>query len=90
MNAKRTSYVTRQNVLDLLTDAESADVSNAESTRLSEGEEYLDLQHLEAGVRRAIATTTVTGNALARRAVHPDSWRKILACLADASAAKAS
>ncbi len=81
-NDKHLAYVTRESVLSLLTDEENASVSSAESTRLSEGEEYLDLQHLDSGVRRALATTTVTGNALPRRAVHADTWRKILTQLA--------
>jgi len=89
-NEMHLAYVTRESVLSLLTDAENASVSNAESTRLSEGEEYLDLQQLDSGVRRALAMTTVTGNALPRRAVHDDTWKKILALLSQSRIARAS
>jgi hypothetical protein len=75
--------ITRARVLSLLSDAENAAVSHAESTRLSEGELYLDLKQLGSGVRRALATTTVTAHALPRRAVSAETWAKILAYLAD-------
>ena len=73
---------TRAHVLSLLTEAESALVNDTEPTRLSEGELYLDLTQPSSGVRRAIATTTVTAHALPKRAVSAESWARILAFLA--------
>lgn len=49
--------------------------------RLRRGDEYVDLQNLEAGVQRARRTMSPTGGELARRAVRPDTWEKLLAYL---------
>jgi len=52
-NDLRTETVTRDNVLKLLSDDEVASVSTAETApRLLDGEEYLDLEHLDRGVQR--------------------------------------
>lgn len=72
----------RESIFGLLTERERASVAGAGAMRLAEGEEYLDLSQVDRGVRRALATTTVTGNAIARSAVHDDTWRKILSYLA--------
>lgn len=83
-NANRKDLITRETILGLLSDEEVALVSTTESaSKLSGAEEYLDLQHLELGVQRATASTNVVmGHTIARRAVHPETWRKILAKLA--------
>lgn len=58
-------------------------MSNAETaTRLANEEEYIDLEQLEQGVRRAPANATPTSRMLSRKAVHQDTWTKILAVLA--------
>jgi hypothetical protein len=82
MTREQVPSPSRESVFGLLTELERASVASGGATRLSEGEEYLDLRHVERGVRRALATTTVTGNAIARRAVHDDTWRRILGYLA--------
>lgn len=74
----------RDSVCSLLTAPERASVSDGASTRLTQGEEYVDLLHIDRGVCRAVATTTVTGQVVARRAVHADSWRRVLAHLVSA------
>ena len=52
-DAKR-AEVARENILKLLSDEEVAKVSTAEAASgLTEGTEYLDLEHLEQGVQRA-------------------------------------
>jgi hypothetical protein len=78
---ERAEFVTRDKLLKLLSDAEIAKVSNAETaTGLAEGSEYLDLEHLDKGVQRSHAGTKITiGNALPRSAVSPDTWGKLLA-----------
>jgi hypothetical protein len=82
-NDKRTAYITRDSLLKLLSDDELARVSNAETAdHLSDGEEYLDLERLDQGVCLARGTTTVMGRVLARKAVHEDTWGKIMTQLA--------
>ena len=47
MNTQRSQYVTRDSILKLLSDDEVASVSTAETAaRLTDGDEYLDLEHL--------------------------------------------
>jgi hypothetical protein len=83
-NAKRAEQVTRDTILKLLSDEETARVSTAETaSRLSEGAEYVDLEHLDRGVQRAKAAAGVTiGHVLPRSAVSSQTWSKILAQLA--------
>ncbi len=71
---------TRNNVLKLLSDAEVARVSTAETAAtLSPGEEYLDLDHLEEGVRVATLTRYMsTANLLPKSTVADATWRAIL------------
>jgi len=77
---KRIDYLTRDGVLKLLSDDEAASVSNAESAeKLSEGDEYLDLEHLDEGVRKADGLIVDMGRVLPRKAVHEITWSKILA-----------
>jgi hypothetical protein len=75
----------REDIMKLLSDDENARVSNAEAKPLPVGEEYVDLDDLEAGVQKATAEMTA-GDAtgiLPRSAVHDETWTKILAQLAD-------
>lgn len=83
-DAKRAEQVARDNILKLLSNEEIAKVSTAEAASgLTEGGEYLDLEHLDQGVQRAKASTKVTmGHALPRSAVCGETWSKILARLA--------
>jgi hypothetical protein len=81
-NDKRADYVTRETIIDLLSDDEVAQVSTAEAAaRLVNGEEYLDLEHLNLGVQQAYGTTTSTGNVLPKKSVHGATWTKIAALL---------
>ena len=79
----RVELVTRETVLMLLTDAETAKVSTAEAAAgLSDGAEYLDLEHIDEGIQRAIASTKLTmGHVIPRSAVSDLTWTKILAQL---------
>jgi hypothetical protein len=80
---ERTAYLTRDGILKLLSDDEVARVSTAEvAARLSDGDEYLDLGHLDLGVRRALGTNAPMGRVLPRKAVHEKTWGKILTQLA--------
>ena len=85
----KTEHVTRENILMLLSDDEVASVSTAETmVRPLDGEEYLDLEDLEQGVRSAIGTTPQMGRLLLRRAVHQNTWEKIQKQLAALHTAK--
>jgi hypothetical protein len=83
-DAKHAELVARDDILKLLSNDEIAKVSSAEAASgITEGGEYLDLEHLNEGVQRAKAATKVTmGHALPRSAVSGETWRKILAQLA--------
>ncbi len=81
-NDKRADYVIRDHILGLLSDVEVASVSNAETApRLANGDEYVDLEHIEQGVQRAGASATPMGRVLPKKAVHEDTWTKILSHL---------
>ena len=87
-NDLRTETVTRDNVLKLLSDDEVASVSTAETaTRLLDGEEYLDLEHLDRGVQKTTKSPTVMAGVLPRRTVRKDTWGKIVALLGQPSSA---
>ena len=82
---KRIDYLTRDGVMKLLSDDEAASVSNAESAaHLDEGDEYLDLEHLDEGVRKADSLIVDMGRVLPRKAIHEITWSKILAVVGDA------
>jgi hypothetical protein len=84
---KRTSYVTRDSILKLLSDDEIARVSTAETAaHLTNGDEYLDLEKLDQGVRHANGTPTPMGRVLPRKSVHAQTWSKILTHLESARA----
>jgi hypothetical protein len=81
-NDLRAENVVREGVLKLLSDDEVAKVSTAEAAvRLLDGEEYLDLEHLDQGVQRATGAATTMRGVLPRRTVHKDTWSQILAQL---------
>ena len=83
--AERAEHIARDTILKLLSDEENANVSSAEgSAGLSQEEEYVDLEHLDRGVQRADAAMTkgTIGHIAPRRAVHGETWSKILAQLA--------
>ncbi len=78
----RTEYLTRDSILKLLSDAEIATVSTAETaSRLAEGDEYLDLEHLDRGVRRAAGVRIPMRDILAKNAVAETTWTQIVSQL---------
>ncbi len=82
-HSKRTEYVTRDSILKMLSDVENARMCMAETALgLSDGDEYLDLEHIARGVRRAGGTVSPMGAVLPRKAVNADTWNRILAQLA--------
>jgi hypothetical protein len=82
-NMTKTEHVTRDNILMLLSDDEVASVCTAETAvRPLEGEEYLDLDDLDQGIRSSLGTSPPMSRLLFRRAVHEKTWEKILKQLA--------
>jgi hypothetical protein len=78
-NDPRTDYETRDSIMKLLSDDEIASVSTAETAaRLSDGDEYVDLEQLAQGVQRAHGTAINMGVVLPRKAVHEQTWSKIM------------
>jgi len=81
-NPKRIDYIARDSILKLLSDTELAQVSTAEeAVGLAAGDEYLDLEHLEEGVRKAPVVAAAASRMLPRSAVSDETWRKIQAVL---------
>ena len=79
-DSNRNELVFRENILKLLSDDEVASVSTAEAaSSLASGEEFLDLEQLGRGVQKARSTAPAMGRVLPRKAVHDQTWRKILA-----------
>ncbi len=79
----RAGFVQRETIIELLTDDEASQVSKAETAvKLTEGEEFIDLQRLDRGVRRANGVLVHMGNILSRKAVHERTWSTIVKLLA--------
>ncbi len=81
---KRTEYITRDTILKLLSDDEVARVSTAEAAaQLVDGDEYVDLRVPDQGVRKALGLATAPmGDVLPRKAVHQQTWARIVGLLA--------
>ena len=78
--------LTRDHILQLLSDGEFASFSGASTEApLRRGQQYLDLGHLAQGVQRADGSPTSTADFLPRHAIHEDTWRRILRQLKAAS-----
>ena len=76
---KKAEYLIRDSILRLLSDDEIAKVSTAETkATLLDGDEYIDLEQLHRGVRRALGTTTPMYRVLPKKAVRPQTWKNIL------------
>ena len=77
---KRT--LTRESILELLTDAEVARVSTAEgAVQLVEGDDYVDLADPGSGIHQAHAGAA-SRDALPRSAVSDVTWSKIISIVA--------
>jgi hypothetical protein len=78
-NDQRKQYLTREAILNVLSDEENAKVSTAEGApALTNGEEYLDLEGIDLGVQRVSAGSSVAvGHVIPRAAVSNETWSKI-------------
>lgn len=83
-NDTRSQYATRESIMKLLTDNEVAAVSTAESssTRMSDGDEYIDLKKIDQGVQKANSKSGSMANFLPKKAVGGETWKKIVGHLA--------
>lgn len=81
---ERTEYLTRDTILRLLSDDEVACVRNVETaSSLADGDEYVDLEHPDHGIRRAIEKpATPMGYVLPRKVVRGRTWRDVVILLA--------
>ncbi len=69
-------------LLELLSEEETARVVSAETSWLCEGDEYVDLDAIDRGVQRADATIGHERHrVLARRAIHKKTWKRVVARL---------
>lgn len=76
------SHVMRDAILDLLTNEEVAAVQREANARLMRaGEEYIDLEHVELGVRQASGLSIPRGYVLPRTAVSDMTWHRIVRTL---------
>ncbi|MCE9576249.1 MAG: hypothetical protein K8W52_24075 [Deltaproteobacteria bacterium] len=69
-------------ILALLTQAERGWLTAAARAPLAEGDDFLDLDHLERGVRQAPSGDLAFTRVLPRSAVHRNTWAKILYAIA--------
>jgi hypothetical protein len=83
-SSQKHALVTREAIINLLTDDEVAKVSRAEDeNRLVEGDEYIDLEHPDVGVQKVQATPrTPPHDALPRSSVSDATWEKIVRVVA--------
>jgi hypothetical protein len=78
-NSTRSEYLSRDRVLNLLSDHEVASVATAETAdRLTDGEEYLDLAQLHEGVQKAGSSASPMGRVLPKKSIPDSTWAKIL------------
>jgi hypothetical protein len=73
--------LTRARVLELLEAGEFGGanaVAAATDARLAKGDEYIDLEDLQAGVQRASGSPSPLRHVLPRKTIHEDTWRRIL------------
>jgi uncharacterized membrane protein len=82
-DAKASGLVAKDRILELLSDEEISRVATAETkASLTDGEQYLDLEHLDRGVQTARGTAAPIGRVLPRRSIREHTWREIEAHLA--------
>ena len=85
MNHNRsTTSARRDDVLALLTDDERRSLAAAPAHRFAAGDEFLDLEKLDEGVRTAMGTGSPMIGLLPRSALHDATWAKVLTYLQSA------
>jgi len=76
---KRHVSMTRETVMKLLSDQEVTKMRFAgTTTKMADGEEYLDLDQLVHGVQHAKGSGMLMGSFLPRKLLGADTWSRIL------------
>lgn len=76
------AYLTREKILNLLSDDEVAAVCTAEiADQLADGDEFIDLNAFDLGVERGPQGKILMGHVLPKKSVHTGTWGKIVAKL---------
>lgn len=80
MKDRNMQYINRDAILKILSDNEVTKVSKEEEpTELVDGDEYIDLDHLEKGVQQVHQYLKQnTENVIPRSAVSEETWSKII------------
>lgn len=80
MKDKRQENITREEILDMLSDEEVSMESVAEEPRqLIEGDEFIDLEHLDKGIQEVHFNTKVNpSKVIVRSAIRDVTWDKII------------
>ncbi len=78
MKSERSDYVTREELLKLLSDDEVARVHAAQPVALEPGDQYVELDRLNHGVRKARRKAPSLTGVLLRKSVQEATWRKIV------------
>jgi hypothetical protein len=79
-STRKETQITREKILNLLSDEEIARISMAETRRPASGEDYIDLERPEDGVRKVDGSEPARpGDILPRSAVREQTWTAILA-----------
>lgn len=82
-SSDRSRDVMRDAILQLLSPSEvDTIVSSTTKARLGNGDEYVDLHHLELGVQRIRGAARPTGEVVVRKAIYEDTWRRVVRQLA--------
>jgi hypothetical protein len=81
---ERTRYLIRHRILKLLS---SDEIAAESAVKVVDGDEYLNLEAIDLGVRRTLEGDAAAGRLLSRKAVLQETWRKILGVLADSNIA---
>jgi hypothetical protein len=75
---KQYEFISRDSILKILSDEEVARVGMTKTaSKLAEGDEFIDLMQIELGVQRAGASSQLP-DVLPRKAVHENTWRKVV------------
>ncbi len=78
MTPTKAKAIEKEDILDLLTDAETAAVSMAETRNVPAGDEYIDLHNLAAGIQKATSPVAAAANVLPRTGVSAETWLKVV------------
>jgi hypothetical protein len=80
-HSRATPSALRDDVLAFLSDDERRSLAAAPTHRFAAGDEFLDLEKLDEGVRTAQGSGPPVVGLLPRSAVHESTWKEVLSYL---------